>query len=557
MNQKQIGILFLIILILSGVGARFMLLDKDFSCEETDFVKPAIAIKNTGKTLFYHSEQLQMEIALWHPPMYIYIMGTLFWIFSVDEWVARSINLFFSILTSIFIFLFCYKLLKKERGFFIGILASSLFLINYYVLSSSMLIDIDILSTFFVFGFVYFTLRKYQTESNLYLILSGVCLFFGLWNRYPMMMLTYLFIGIYFFFDKDFKKQFKGYFLSGIIVGILFVLIWTFYSVIIEPGTFFSFIFHNVKFGSSQFSDPLIYFGSFILNISQFIRLFTFPGAILMVLSFVYFLKKRTKFSNILCLYVLPIIILFFLVPRPAFGYPRYFMTVFPGVFILISVFLYLNLKNNPLSKREIFLGVCCFFISLFLLILFHPQSTFYESDGLIKATNLPDFLFNLFASIPLIFPIFLKKDKKRIFLIILFVLFLSYNFYFDFNLISNEPLIKKTANYLNEKTTERDIIIVPKAIGHYSKRKFYINENTKPKLDLSADYLIKYFSKSFENRELNDEFFWPKGVYSGLYPPQPNEEILNQASYVILYHPVKDSELEMKIGGFYIYNLR
>ena len=35
---------------------------KDFSGEETEFIKPALAIKNTGFPIFYHSEQQPTDI---------------------------------------------------------------------------------------------------------------------------------------------------------------------------------------------------------------------------------------------------------------------------------------------------------------------------------------------------------------------------------------------------------------------------------------------------------------------------------------------------------------
>src|SRR3989338_2178708 len=147
MNYGKIFAVSLVILILFGVFLRVASLNKDITGEETDFVKSAIAIKETGKPVYYHSEQQKNEIALSHPPMYIYLLS----VFSKNEITMRSINVIFSLLTALLIFLFCLKFFNKNTG----LIASSLFLINYYVLSSSLIIDIDVLSAFFVFAFVF------------------------------------------------------------------------------------------------------------------------------------------------------------------------------------------------------------------------------------------------------------------------------------------------------------------------------------------------------------------------------------------------------------------
>lgn len=254
-------------------------------------------------------------------------------------------------------------------------------------------------------------------------------------------------------------------------------------------------------------------------------------------------------------IYSLVILLFFLAIPRPAFGYTRYFLSMTPGISILISLFLYENLKDK-INKKIIIIGILSFFISLLLILVLKPQPTLYESDGLIKATNLPDFCFNIFASLPLLIVFFFKRQRKSLILVILFALFLSYSLYFDVNLMANQSLIKEAGNYIKEKTSSNDLIIVPKAIGYYAERRFYINEDSKPDLNFSPDFLYKYFKKSLENREMNDEFFWPKGYFSGVYPPVPAQNILNKVKYVVLYHQVSGKKPEKNIGKFYIYKL-
>ncbi len=554
---RKMFVVFLILLILFGIGIRFASLNKDFSAEETDFVKSAMGIKETGSPRFYHSEQQPDELALWHPPMYIFLLSLVFKFFT-GEIAVRMINVLFSFLTAGMIFLFCITILKKNEKLMGGI-CSAIFLINYYVFSSSILIDIDILSMFFVFSFISFILMYFKFHKNWLLVLAGICVFFGLANRYPIMGITYFFIGIYCFFNRDIKRYFRKYLLMGIIPGIIFLFIWIYYSMVVEPGNLFSFIIHNASLGSEQFSSLQIYLGSFALNVAQFVRLFTFPAMILLFLGVFYFLRHRNKVTDVLLIYFLVIFLFFIFVPRPAFGYPRYFATMLPGACILIGIFLYQSLRKIEIGKKELLIIVLSFIVSFVILIFLNPQATIYASNGLIKATNLPDFIFNLLASVPILFVFFVKKESRKKFVVlILIALMLSYCFYFDFKFVVHDSHIQETGDYLKVHTSEGEVLIVSKAIGYYADRKFYINDDNKPKLDFSFSHLQEYFVKSFENREMDDEFFWPDGFYSGIYDEPPaNETLLKEARYVVLYHLVEGFEAEKIIGDFFIYKLK
>ncbi len=560
MNYKNIAVFFLIILVLFGIGIRIFSLNKDFTGEETEFIKPAIAIKNTGYPIYYHSEQTPKEIFLSHPPMYIYLLAVLFKI-SISEISARILNISFSFLITILIFLFCKKIIGGEKSRVVGLISSAFFLINYYIFSSSVLIDIDVLSAFFVFGFVFFITYSYKNKKDYFLLLAGIFLFFGLANRYPIAIIVYFAIGVYYLLNEELRKQFKKYMFIGFFTFIIFTLIWGVYSILILPnGNFFSFISHNINFGAEQFYNLVIYLGSFTLNISQFIRLFSLPVVLLMIFSFMYFLKEKNVAIRINLIYVLSILVFFLIVPRPALGYPRYFMSMLPGVSILISLFIYKNVRNTQLNKEEIIsILVISFLLSMSLLILFRPQLTVYASNGLIKATNLPDFIINLLTSFPLILTFLSKKEKRwDIFILMLIALALSYSLHFNYRLLTYDSHIKEVASYIKERTNESEIVIVPKAIGYYTGRRFYVNDNNKPELNFSYSYLKEYFKRSFENPKMDDQFFWPKGFYGGtsFYGINPSEIELEKASYVVLYHSVGDYTPEKKIGDFYIYKL-
>jgi len=555
MNQKKIIIIFLLLLLILGVALRLLCIHNDFSAEETDFVKSAIAIKDTGHPKFYISEQQPYELGLWHPPMYILSMAAVFRIFGEGESAARSINIIFSILTAVLIFLFCKKVINDKNNRMIGLISSAIFLVNYYVFSSSILIDIDMLSAFFTLLFLFSIMMNIKSGKKYFLFLAVIGLFFSICNRYVISAAVYAAIGIYLYSKKDFKKYLKRYLFVGICSVAIFIVLWALYSIIIEPGTFFSFLTHNLQLGTEPLSNFSVFIGSFVINIAQFIRLTTLPGVILIILAFLAAFKMKENTTKILLIYSVVSLALFFIIPRPAYGYPRYFLTAFPTISILIGIYLNKNLGN--FSKKQTIIGILAFLSSLTLLILLNPQSTIYMSNGLIKATNLPDFCFNLLASVPLVFVCAFKKHEKKIaIIVILIALFLSYNAFFDAKKVMYNGHIKDVGLYLKEKTSENDLIIAPKAVGYYAQRKFYINDNNKPELDLSYSSIKDYIQKSIDNPKMDDEFFWPNGYFRGIFPPQPSEEILKHAKYAVLYHPVENNAPEIKISEFYIYSL-
>jgi hypothetical protein len=563
MDIKKLIIISLIFLILAGILFRFLSISKDITGEETDFVNPAKAFQETGQTNYYHSEQQPSRTGLLHPPMYILTLSLALSNSSIEE-SARSVSVLASLLTAVLIYLSCINFIKNKNNKIIGLLATAIFLINYYSLSMALTIDIDAFSTLFTFAFVFFILMFNKSRNKSYLWPAGVSLFFSIFNRYPIAFLVFVSLGAYYFINKDLRKNFKTYFLVGLFAGIAFFAVWAFYSTFIEPGTFFSFFIHNAQLGSENLSSLKVYAGSFIINISQFFRLFTLPVVILMILSFFHFIKTKDKFIKINLIYSLSILFFFIFIPRPAFGYPRYFMSLIPGFCIVIAMYLDNNLNKIKNISNKIPLFAVAFVLSLLFLLIASPQGTFYQSNGLIRATNLPDFVFNLFASFPLVFAFFVK-DKKQTAIIILCILALSYVIYFDIGYLNHDSYTKETGLYIKEHTNSSDLVICPKAVGFYTQRRYYVNDLTKPPINnISYSFLLEYFKKSLEDRDMSNEFFWEKGYFGGINliynegvtPQRPSQEIINTAVYVVLYHPVDNIAPEKKIGSFYIYRL-
>jgi hypothetical protein len=520
----------------------FLSVNKDITAEESDFVLASRAIVQTNAPVYYQSEQNPVSIALWHPPMYIYTLS-LIMKFSQSEIAIRSLNVIFSIFTSIVIFLFCLRI-NKKNGKLIGLVSSALFLINYYVI-------------------VYLVYSYLETKKKVYLVLGSFLFLCSLGNRYPIAILVFLGILVYLLFNKNLRAFASNYFLSGLFGGLAFLIIWAYYSIFIEPGSFFSFITHNAALGAQQFSNLSLYFSSFLLNLSQITRLFTLPVVILFFVSIIHFFKRKETYLRILLIYTLTIFLFFIVVPRPAFGYPRYFLTIMPGLFILISLCIYENLSRNAKAIRlkDILFAGIIFFSCLALLIYLNPQGTFYRNDGLIKATNLPDLAYNLLSISPVFLGlIFNKKSRKIVLILFLLAALLAFSFYFDLKFSMNDSKIKEVGEYLKNNTAPSDIIIAPKAVAYYAERKVYANDFNKPPLDkISVQFIKDYIIMSYRDRKMESRFFLGEDVYAGLYYVNytSTDENVFKAKYMVLNYKIDNLLLEKKTGDYYIYRMQ
>jgi 4-amino-4-deoxy-L-arabinose transferase-like glycosyltransferase len=554
MNKRYYAFSALILIIIIGILLRVTLLGSDFSGDEIDFVKGASAIVQTGHPTFYHSEQEPKVTALWHPPMYLYELAFFFKLFSISEISARMLNFTFVLITGILIFLFCKINLKRDCSGIIGLMAATLFYIDYYCFSSSMIIDIDVFSTFFIFCFIFAVYLYLKDNSLKNLFLVGLSFFFSLWNRYPIAFIVYLSLGVYILVTE--RKKFVHYLTAGFSAGLVFLAIWGAYNIFLEPGNFFSFIVHNAKLGGTQLSSLSVYSLSFVLNIVQLARLVTVPGIILLILTALYFFKRKEKMIRVLMISSLSIIFLFIFLPRPAFGYPRYFLSAFPGIWILVSICVYENYKKTFLQKRELGVIALATVFSFVLLVIISPELTLYRTDGLIRATNLPDFILNLFCIAPILLTFLIDKKRRFYFLIvILFVLTLSFSLYFDCKLALNDSKIKETGYYLKSNTSPQDKIVAPKAVAYYAERKFFGNDENKPPIkQISPSFLMEYIVKSARNKNMDEEFFYGRGYFQGLNFPKPPIEDLESSVYVVSYYRLENVEPEKKVGEFYIY---
>jgi len=553
--KKKILVYLLIGIIILGIGLRIVILNNPYSCEETDFVKAAEGIKNTGIPTYYFSEQKPQDIFLLHPPMYVYL-SSLFLKINSKEIGMRSVNFIFTLLTIMLVFLGVYRLFKKEKGIIVGLISSALFSLTYYAFQSSMIVDIDMLSTFFITLFI-FSILIWFNENKSYFWISTIALFFAIANRFIIAGLIYCSILIFCILNKNYRNKIKDYILLGIVSCVSFIAIWWAYSKFIVPGTFFSFLKHNLALGGEAVSNPLVYMFSFVLNLVQIIQLITIPAFILLIMAVIY--CKKDNLIKIILYSLFFGAGFFVIIARPAFGYPRYFLSMIPLVCLIIAIWLFDEFKDYKFQKRDLVILAISAILTLILMIIIGPEPIIYSSDGLIKSTNIFNILSILICSVPILLSFILTRQKKYI-IIVLIAVFLVQTSYLDIKLSFQDEGIKEASAYISSVTNNSEIIIAPKSIGYYSERKYYANDYYKPAINnLSISFITEYVYKSYKNQKMDEEFFYPGGIYGGTTLNKdyiPSQEGLNRASYAVLYYSLKDKPYEVKIGNFYIYSL-
>ncbi len=546
-NSKKFLIILAVVLILTGLLVRFGSLSKDFSADEISLAKAAYSFTNGNGLYFYQSEQYPDEVGLWHPPMYVSLLSLVFNL-GFNEINARLLSVIFSIMTCLVIFLICRELFKKD-GIAIGVLSITLYMINFFSLSASIQIDTEPILVFFLVSFLYFAIKYDKTQSSSSAIFAVLALFLSLFTRLITPIAIFGVIWIYYLLTD--RKKLWGYSKIGLVGTILFFAAWTAFSIISMPGTFWTIFEHTFRAGSEQMNNLSTYLVSFGITLIQFTRLMTFPAVILLGLALFNLKEKNLRMVKI---YALTILLLFFLIPRPAFGFTRYFIPALPAFVILISAFIVQQIRAVNKKDWEIFAII--FPTTLLFLILLQPWTTVYSSNGLIMSSNIPDFIINLCASIPLLFWLVTKTKSKRMLTLMLIAILIGYSVYFEFSLLNNKDYQKEVGKYINSKTGENDLIIATKEIGFYADRKVYDNACSKPSIAFSISNLAEYAKKSLKNPEMDSEFFWPEGYYGGICNIEKTGLEKSEIKYAVLYHKIDNTAYEIRIGEFYIYRI-
>ncbi|MEK6906408.1 MAG: glycosyltransferase family 39 protein [Nanoarchaeota archaeon] len=430
---------FLIIILLVNIIPTMYSINQPFRGDENVFVEAAKGVLKEGKPIYDHSLLKPNSQALWHPPLYIYLISLFIWIFGMSIYSIRAVSFMFNILTIILVYLISKEIFKGEKNSEkLSLLATFIYALNPLTIQSSVIIDIDggILN-FFMYLFLYFFIKE---KSYLYLIPSLLLVFLSKESG-PIILFGSLLL-----FDlikRDWKSLWKDILLFFVVL-ILFIDIFLIYTGFFNLDFLmpfkhnFSFLFNNQTISQGNFNwiNSLWSLKSFAyFSIPFFIVLF-------LILSFIFYYRliKEEKFtkkemnqkeSNMLLLNIISILTigLFFYLGANAWGFPKYYILSLPGMSIFVIYMLsklnFFKRINRKDSLKIIIISIL--FLAYFFFIVKDPLIPEFDSTS--KNTNIEEIIFPvmknfvLYFIIPLLTGFFmfclLKSDYKILFLLL------------------------------------------------------------------------------------------------------------------------------------------
>jgi len=111
--------------------------------DNADFAGAATAVADTGKPIFYRGENDPTELALWHPPLYIYLLGGWFKIFGIGAAQARIFGTLCAILQGWMVLAIVATLFGPQARSLIEPWFWAIYLLNPYTVQTASVLDID------------------------------------------------------------------------------------------------------------------------------------------------------------------------------------------------------------------------------------------------------------------------------------------------------------------------------------------------------------------------------------------------------------------------------
>lgn len=422
--KKNIEKILLFLIIIIGFSLRVINIDWDkgyiFHPDERAIVMNATSLsypKNLSEFLSPESNFNTNFFAYGNLPIYILkFTGDIFSQFNdiYSQYsgiyiIGRLLNVFFSTLTIILVFIYSKKLFNTK----IALLSSFFFSIAAFPIQNAHFFTVDTLLTFFILLALFFLNLYYEKPSIKMSVLIGISLGLCLATKIsslPIIFTIFLFIIILELIKRKKIKKIVLPLITRFTIITLFALVVFVVSQpysIIDYENFFNQIIYQSKMGTDPFVFPytLQYVGK--INFYYEIKNILFwglgiPLGALSIIGFFLLLKtagsniiKNVKFSPILFFTAS----FFIFNASYAVGWMRYLLPVYPlltifAAFFAIKIFIYFYglqfMKRASLKYLciSIFLLICSLWTVFFMQIYLKPHVKFAATEWIIE--NIP-----------------------------------------------------------------------------------------------------------------------------------------------------------------------
>jgi hypothetical protein len=138
-------------------------LGRPYVIDEAAFPYAAKGVSENWKPFFYNGETRPNDLGIWHPPLYVYILGIWIKIFGFSPEIVRLFGIFCLVLTSLLI----KKTidLLRPKTLLPGLVGALVYISHYFVIQSALIPDIDgTLLPLVISIFIYVMTRYYFCE---------------------------------------------------------------------------------------------------------------------------------------------------------------------------------------------------------------------------------------------------------------------------------------------------------------------------------------------------------------------------------------------------------
>ena len=199
--------------------------------DDIAFAQTARAIAKTGLPHFSYGEGNWSAYGLWHPPLYVYLIGEAIRTLGQTEAALRSVGILCFLATAILIYRFCQRLFKDQT---IAAIGCGLFLINPIMAQYTLILDIDnTILMLLLTLFLYQTVGSWKEMSLRRHI--GLSLLFALilWAKLttpPFLLLALVLFSLS--RHSQWKVGVRLTLITGLVGTAIFLLTWTFYCYV-------------------------------------------------------------------------------------------------------------------------------------------------------------------------------------------------------------------------------------------------------------------------------------------------------------------------------------
>jgi hypothetical protein len=405
------------LVLMTAIGSYWILpfLSKPFVIDEAAFPYAAQGVSENWTPYFYNGETRPNDLGIWHPPLYVYLLGMWVKILGFSPELVRLFGILCLIATSILIKM-TINLLRPNTKI-PGLVGMGLYSTHYFVLQSSMIPDIDGTLLPLVISFCTFAITRYYLSSdtdnknNYLLIIFALGLCFSTKLTTSLILVSFIFIIEMQKSSKLIGSILKTSFLT--ICGFLFFISWWYPLAKAKNLNWFEPIDFTVKSfrGKSSNASLLTMLESSIMfprSALAWIGPITFVS-VLILITVIFFNRKLNHRSYLFALLYLSIVIwgTYNAITGAPFTFPKYWNVPIVTLSILLGTLWSTNVRKSKSYRSYKILTPCILLVILCFALYSQTQSNLAEK------TNF-DVLTNAFWLVPFAVAVFILAIKKN-----------------------------------------------------------------------------------------------------------------------------------------------